>query len=448
VVVVRIVVIGAGKLGYSVAQLLAQEQYEVVVIEKDEARREIVKNSLDVLTIAANGASPIIMKDYRVKGADVVVATTDSDEVNMVACLLAKANGVKYTVARIRDTDYAKSTVFMHKNMGVDLFINPEQVTAVEINRILMTPSAMEVEDFAEGKVSLFETRMHAGSAFLGKTLLDLVIQPQILVAAIFRNHEMIIPHGDDIIQENDDVYFVRQREALQKFTKQFASTKNKISRVMIIGAGRTGRFLAPLLERQGLFVKIIDKNEERCRLVAEKLEKGIALCGDGTDIDLLTEEGISEADVVICITEDDKLNLMLALMAKHMGAGKTIVRVARNEYGNLMEKVGVDVVLSSRLLASGEILRFIHSGGVVSVSLLADAKVQAMEIIVAKDSYIAGKSLKDATLPKECLLCAVVHEGEASVPSGATIIYPGDRVVIFLQTEATQKVLPLFEGR
>ena len=444
----RIVVIGAGKLGYSVAQLLAQEQYDVVVIEKDEARREIVKNSLDVLTIAANGASPIIMKDYRVKGADVVVATTDSDEVNMVACLLAKANGVKYTVARIRDTDYAKSTVFMHKNMGVDLFINPEQVTAVEINRILMTPSAMEVEDFAEGKVSLFETRMHAGSAFLGKTLLDLVIQPQILVAAIFRNHEMIIPHGDDIIQENDDVYFVRQREALQKFTKQFASTKNKISRVMIIGAGRTGRFLAPLLERQGLFVKIIDKNEERCRLVAEKLEKGIALCGDGTDIDLLTEEGISEADVVICITEDDKLNLMLALMAKHMGAGKTIVRVARNEYGNLMEKVGVDVVLSSRLLASGEILRFIHSGGVVSVSLLADAKVQAMEIIVAKDSYIAGKSLKDATLPKECLLCAVVHEGEASVPSGATIIYPGDRVVIFLQTEATQKVLPLFEGR
>ena len=444
----RIVVIGAGKLGYSVAQLLAQEQYDVVVIEKDEARREIVKNSLDVLTIAANGASPIIMKDYRVKGADVVVATTDSDEVNMVACLLAKANGVKYTVARIRDTDYAKSTVFMHKNMGVDLFINPEQVTAVEINRILMTPSAMEVEDFAEGKVSLFETRMHAGSVFLGKTLLDLVIPPQILVAAIFRNHEMIIPHGDDIIQENDDVYFVGQREALQKFTKQFASTKNKISRVMIIGAGRTGRFLAPLLERQGLFVKIIDKNEERCRLVAEKLEKGIALCGDGTDIDLLTEEGISEADVVICITEDDKLNLMLALMAKHMGAGKTIVRVARNEYGNLMEKVGVDVVLSSRLLASGEILRFIHSGGVVSVSLLADAKVQAMEIIVAKDSYIAGKSLKDATLPKECLLCAVVHEGEASVPSGATIIYPDDRVVIFLQTEATQKVLPLFEGR
>lgn len=444
----RIIVIGAGKLGYSVAQLLAQEQYDVVVIEKDEARREIVKNSLDVLTIAANGASPVIMKDYRVKGADVVVATTDSDEVNMVACLLAKANGVKYTVARIRDTDYAKSSVFMHKNMGVDLFINPEQVTAVEINRILMTPSAMDVEDFAEGKVSLFETRLHAGSPFLGKTLLELTIPAQILVAAIFRNHEMIIPHGNDVIKENDDVYFVGRRETLQKFAKQFASTKNKISRVMIIGAGRTGRFLAPLLERQGLFVKIIDKNEERCRMVAEKLEKGIALCGDGTDIDLLMEEGISEADVVICITEDDKLNLMLALMAKHMGAGKTIVRVARNEYGNLMEKVGVDVVLSSRLLASGEILRFIHSGGVVSVSLLADAKVQAMEIIVAKDSYIAGKSLKEATLPKECLLCAVVHEGEASVPSGATVVYPGDRVVIFLQTEATQKVLPLFEGR
>lgn len=444
----RIVVIGAGKLGYSVAQLLAQEQYDVIVIEQDESRREIVKNNLDVLTITANGASPLTMEDYRVKDADVVIATTASDEVNMVACMLAKANGVKHTVARIRDTDYAQNSVFMHKDMGIDLFINPEQVTAIEISRILMTPAAMDVEDFAEGKVRMFETRLQADSPFIGQTLSELAIPSQILVAAIFRSHKMLIPHGDDVIQESDDVYFVGQKEALQNFEKQFATTQSKVSRVMIIGAGRTGRFLAPLLEKQGLFVKIIDKNEERCRLVAEKLETGIALCGDGTDIDLLMEEGISEADMVVCITEDDKLNLMLALLAKHLGAKKTIVRIARNEYVNLMEKVGVDIVLSSRLLASGEILRFIHRGGVVSLSLLADAKAQAMEIIVAPDSYIAGKTLKQATLPKECLLCAVVHEGVASVPSGATVVYPGDRVVIFVQTEATKQVLPLFEGR
>jgi len=444
----RIVIIGAGKLGYSVAQLLAQEQYDVVVIEQDEQRREIVKNNLDVLTIAANGASPLTMEDYRVQGADVVLATTDSDEVNMVACMIAKAHGVKHTLARIRDTDYAQSSTFMHKDVGIDLFINPEQVTAMEISRILMTPSALDVEDFAEGKVRMFETRLHAGSAFIGKTLSELAIPPQILVAAIFRNHKMIIPHGEDVICEHDDVYFVGQKEALQEFEKQFAATQGKISRVMIIGAGRTGRFLAPLLEKKGLFVKIIDKNEERCRLVAEKLESGIALCGDGTDIDLLMDEGIAEADVVVCITEDDKLNLMLALLAKHLGAKKTIVRIARNEYVNLMEKVGVDIVLSSRLLASGEILRFVHRGGVVSVSLLADAKAQAMEIIVAEDSPLAGKALKDAALPKECLLCAVVHAGVALVPSGSTVVYAGDRVVIFVQTEATQQVLPFFEGR
>ena len=187
----------------------------------------------------------------------------------------------------------------------------------------------------------------------------------------------------------------------------------------MIIGAGRTGRFLAPMLEEQGLFVKVIEKNKDRCQLIAQKLENGIVLCGDGTDIDLLTEEGIAEADVVICITEDDKLNLLLALMAKHLVQKKTIVRVARNEYVELMEKVGVDIVLSSRLLSSGEVLRFVRKGGIVSVSLLEGAKAEALEIILPDDCEVIGKSLKDIKLPRACLVCAVVHDNEAVVPNG-----------------------------
>ena len=445
----RIVVIDAGKLGYSVAQLLAQEQHDVVVIEQDEARREVVKNSLDVLTIGANGASPLTMMDSYVRDADVVLATTDNDEVNMVACMLAKKNGVKHTVARIRNTDYTyRAGEFIHNAMGIDLIINPEQITAVEINRILMTPSSLNVEDFADGRVRMFETRLEQGSPYVGKSLSEMQIPPQILVAMIFRNHTMIIPHGGDALQVYDNVYFVGRQDVIKEFEKKFETTKGKIERVMIIGAGRTGRFLAPILEKQGLFVKIIDKNRERCQLVAQKLEKGIALCGDGTDIDLLTEEGIAEADVVICITEDDKLNLMLALLAKHLGAAKTIVRVARNEYVSLMEKVGVDLVLSSRILTSNEILRFVRRGGVLSVSLLEDAKAQAMEIIVAPKSLVAFKTLTEADLPKECLVCAVVHDGEAVVPSGSTRIYPNDRVVVFVQSEATQKVIPIFEGR
>jgi len=446
---VRIVVIGAGKLGYSVAQLLAQEQYDVVVVEQDEARRQVVKDNLDVLTIGANGASPLTMMEPFVRDADVVLATTDNDEVNMVACMLAKKNGIKHTIARIRNTDYTqKANDFLRAGMGIDLIINPEQLTAIEINRIIMTPSALDVEDFVEGKVRMFETKLTIDSPFVGKTLSEIELPKQILAAMIFRNHQMIIPHGEDIFQANDNIYFVGRKDIISEFEKRFSNTLTKIARVFIIGAGRTGRFLAPLLEKQGLFVKVIDKNRDRCQMVAQKLEHGIALCGDGTDIDLLIEEGIAEADMVICITEDDKLNLMLALLAKHLGAAKTIVRVARTEYVSLMEKVGVDIVLSSRFLSAGEILRFVRKGGVVSVSLLEGAKAEAMEIIITEDCSIVGKPLMQAKLPRECLVCAIVHEDEVFVPSGTSIIYPNDRIVVFVQAEAVKRIMPIFEGR
>ena len=245
-----------------------------------------------------------------------------------------------------------------------------------------------------------------------------------------------------------DNVYFVGQQSAIKEFEETFVNTYEKIERVMIIGAGRTGRFLAPMLEEQGLFVKVIEKNKDRCQLIAQKLENGIVLCGDGTDIDLLTEEGIAEADVVICITEDDKLNLLLALMAKHLGAKKTIVRVARNEYVELMEKVGVDIVLSSRLLSSGEVLRFVRKGGIVSVSLLEGAKAEALEIILPDDCEVIGKSLKDIKLPRACLVCAVVHDNEAVVPNGNTVLYAGDRIIIFVKSEFVKRVMPFFESR
>mgnify|MGYP001508475025 CR=1 FL=1 len=423
----RIVIVGAGKLGYSIAQLLAEDQYDVVVVEIDEKRREVVKNSLDVLTIGGNGCSPNTLDDPDIRDADVLIASTDSDEVNMVTCMMAKNYGVKHTVARIRNTEYALTAKdLLNQGMNIDLILNPERITATEINHILMTPSALDVDDFAEGKVRMFEARMSDASPYVGVPLKDLEIPKQILIAMLFRRHKMIIPHGDDMLEPGDNVYFVGQQSAIKEFEETFVNTYEKIERVMIIGAGRTGRFLAPMLEEQGLFVKVIEKNKDRCQLIAQKLENGIVLCGDGTDIDLLTEEGIAEADVVICITEDDKLNLLLALMAK----------------------VGVDIVLSSRLLSSGEVLRFVRKGGIVSVSLLEGAKAEALEIILPDDCEVIGKSLKDIKLPRACLVCAVVHDNEAVVPNGNTVLYAGDRIIIFVKSEFVKRVMPFFESR
>ena len=444
----RIVVAGAGKLGYSVAELLADDEFDVVVIEDDPKRKDVVQNSLDVLVIEGNACSPTMFRDPDIRNADVLIACTDSDEVNMITCMMAKNNGIKHTVARIRNVDYAiNSPEMLNSEMKIDLILNPERITAAEIDHILMTPSALNVDDFAEGKVRMFEAKLKENSPYANIPLKNLKIPNDILVAMLFRKHKMIIPRGNDILLPGDNVYFVGKQEAILQFEKNFTNTYEKLEKALIIGAGRTGRFLAPMLEKQGLMVKVIEKNKERCQMLAAQLEKGLVLCGDGTDIDLLTEEGVAEADVVVCITEDDKLNLLLALLAKHLGAKKTIVRVARNEYIELMEKVGVDVVLSSRLLSAGEVLRFVRKGGIVSVSLLEGAQAEALEIIVSAGSEVEGKALRNIKLPQECLICAIVHNNEAIIPNGDTVLHADDRIILFVKSELVKSTVPMFES-
>lgn len=450
VIILRIVVVGAGKLGYSIAELLSNEQFDVVVVDQDEAQLEAVKNTLDVLTIQANGASPITMNDPDIKGADILVAVTAVDEVNMVACILAKKHGIAYTAARIRDMQFmSEAKDYLKENFDIDLMLNPELITAHEINRILMTPAALNVEDFANGKVRLFETKLDRHSSLVNVPLQHLNVPPSILVGMIFRDHRMIIPHGNDQLLPHDNVYFIGDPKALESFSKKAVQRNPKAAeRVMIIGAGRTGRFLAPMLDSQGVKVKIFDKNHERCLAVAEKLHDGISICGDGADIDLLEQEGIADADVVICLTDDDRLNLMLALIAKHLGAKKTIVRISRIEYSELMEKVGVDIVLSTRLLSASEILAFARRGGVVSVSLLEGAKAEAVEVIVQEGAPVAGKKLMDMQLPRECLVCAFVRNEQAFIPNGQSVLLSGDRVILFVETAFSKKVMTYFKGR
>ena len=446
----RIVIVGAGKLGYSIAELLANEEFDVVLVDQDETRLEAAKNTLDVLTVTANGASPITMNDPDIRSADILIAVTAGDEVNMVACILAKKHGITHTVARIRDMQFlSEAKEYLKENFDIDLMLNPELITAREVYRILMTPAALDVEDFASGKVRLFETKVTRHSPLANIPLKDLEMPKAILAGMIFRDQRMIIPHGDDCLLPHDNAYFIGDPAEIEKFSETFVHRDaRKLEHVMIIGAGRTGRFLAKMLDEADVAVKIIDTNRERSRLAAESLENGLAICGDGTDIDLLMEEGVADADAVVCLTEDDKLNLMLALLAKHLGAKKTVVRVARGEYVALMEKVGVDIVLPTRLLSASEVLAFARRGGVVSVSLLEGAKAEAVEVIVQEGAPVAGIPLMKAHLPRECLVCAYVRGDEAVIPNGASVLLPGDRTILFIQTRFAQKVMKYFKGK
>ena len=443
----RVVIVGAGKLGYTIAELLSNEQMEVIVIDRDENQLTAVKNYLDVLTIVANGASPITMDDPDVHGADIFIAVTNIDEVNMVACILAKKHGARHTIARIRDMQFiSEAREYLKKNFDIDLMLNPEMIAAQEIYRILMTPAALDVDDFANGKIRLFEVKIRKESKVVDIPLKKLRLPKGVLAGLIFRDHQMIIPHGDDMFQVGDSAYFIGFPDAIEAFSSNFVQSNSKLERVMIIGAGRIARTLSVRLIQAGVKVKVIEKDRERCEDMAQLLTgDNIAIHGDGTNVDLLAQEGIASADVVVCLTEDDKLNLMMALLAKHLGAKKTVVRVYRTEYADLIEKVGVDVVISARLLSAAEVLAFVRRGGVVSVSILEGARAEAVEIIVQSGARVAGKKLMDVKLPKECLVCAYVRKNRAAIPNGNTILEPGDRTIVFCLRGSAKEVMTWF---
>jgi trk system potassium uptake protein TrkA len=443
----RVAIVGAGKLGFYLAECLVAEEHGVVVIEKNEERRDIVAEKLDVLTLPGNGASPKVLTNPDVRSADLIVAVTDSDEVNMIVCMAAKRFGIPQTAARIRNLEYIGPHLEgeFHRSLGIDLIISPEYATAVEISRVLMIPNALEVGEFAEGKVRLQEMRIRPRSPLIGAPLHSLALPPHVLVAGIFRGGEMIIPHGGDKLLAHDHAFFIGAPETLARLETGGAKEARRARNVLIVGAGRIGFHLALMLEERGLNVKVVDKQIERCRALSQELKRGRVLCGDGTDLELLQEEGVSEADTVVSLTEDDKLNLLVALLAKEYGGQKTIARLSRTEYMPLMEKLGVDIVVSPRLITAGVILSQVRRGKFLSVSLVEGARAQAMEVLVSSETTIAGKKLKDARLPKNCLVGAVVHEGDAFVPDGDTILHMGDRAVIFALPDTVSAVEKIF---
>lgn len=441
----KIIVVGAGKVGYSVAQRLVQDEHDVYVIEQSPERIKNLENSLDVSLVQGNGSSLPLLREIGMDDVGMLIAVTDSDEVNLLACAVAKIAGIPRTIARVRDNDYLDAAnKKVQDSLGVDLIINPEMVTAHEIMHVLQTPAALDVEDYASGAVRLMEFKMRHNVAYCGQTLKDITFPPSVLVVGILRNGEMIIPHGNSPLQAGDNVFFLGARDSIADIAKDFHELDRRaIKRVVLIGAGLIGRNLAILLAESGYIVKVIEKDMARCEQLAAMNDKVMVINGDGTNMELLEAEEISDNDVIICLTDDDKLNLLVALLAKHLGIPKTIVRVGRPEYITLMEQVGIDIVFSPRLLTSGEILRMVRRGeNVISLSTFEGGKAEAVEVELTINSPIVGKALRDLRLPGKALVGAVVHEGSTIVPTGNTVLYAQDHIVFFTLPEHVNKLL------
>lgn len=440
----KIVVVGAGKVGYSLAQRLAQDQHDVYVIEKNGERIKNLENNLDVNLVQGNGSSIALLQEIGIDDIGMLIAVTDSDEVNMLACMLGKAAGIPKTIARVRETEYENDTnLLIRERLGIDLFINPEMVTAQEIYKILKTPAALDVEEFASGAVRLVEFKIRNNHYIMGIPLRSLELPPNVLVVGIMRGGEMIIPHGESTLEYMDNVFFLGATDSIDTVEEWLHETTRPTQRVVIIGAGLIGRNLTLLLEKDGYDVKVIEKDIERCEQLAAMVDRSIVIHGDGTDIDLLGAEEISDTDVIICLTDDDKLNLLVALLAKHMGVPKAFVRVGRLEYITLMEQVGIDVAFSPRLLTSGQILRLIREDeNLINIFTFEGSKAEAVEIEVTEKTSLLNKYLKDLKLPGKSLVGAIVREHQTIVPKGDTLLLEGDHIVIFTLPENINSLL------
>jgi trk system potassium uptake protein TrkA len=443
----KIIVIGAGVVGYTIAKKFSGEGQDVVLIEQDKKRVKEVKESLDVRIISGSGSSPQVLMEAGIEQADMVIAVTDSDEVNMVACLIAETqSSVPKKIARIRNTDYTDYTRIFEKDyLDLDLNINPEKIAAERILKIIEVPGAVDVVDFADGRLKLVGCRLTSESKAVGKKtkeLKGLFPSEDIIIVAIYRGTETLIPIGSTTLKNGDLIFAVTLSEKAAMLPAIFGKGESKANKIIIVGGGNIGYFLAKQIESvKGCQVKIIELDEARSTFLAENLDKSIVISGDGTDQSLLIEENISDTDTFICVTNDEEANILISLLAKRLGARRCLSLIDKPEYLSMVSTVGIDVAVSPRLASVSGILQFVRRGKILSVKTLMEERAEAIETVAMETSEIVGRPLRDVKFPTGVIIGAVIKGEEIVLPTGDTIIENGDKVVIFALTRTIHDV-------
>lgn len=442
----HIIIIGAGDVGYHLAKALYQD-HEVVIIDKDEDALGQVMG-LDVQIIQGNGADIKILKQAGIEKSDLVVAVTDHDELNIVASMGAKLltkNGTK-TIAMVSNPDYINEPVTMREQVGMNIMICPELSLAYAMYQILSIPSAVDVQDFVGGMVKMIEFKVNDGNVLVNKTLKEIQFPPCSMISAIFRDSDVIIPGGDDIIRSGDRVVMIGKEEAIQEIRKWF-EVSNLSKKVLIVGGGTVGFYLVELLRKKDFTITLVEKDLKRCEMIAESLPNIMVINGDGTDIKILEEVNVPGMAAVVSVTNSDEKNLLCSLLARQLGANKVLARVDRTEYTQLFEMVGVDVAMSSREATINEVLKTtLLKTGIQSIATLEGEKAEVFELTARAGSKIVKKPLKSVKFPKDAIVSTIVRESNIIVPDGNVQIQPRDRVIVFTKLEMMSKVEELFK--
>ena len=442
----KVVIVGAGKVGFHIASRLTLENKDVVVVDCNIEALRRVSDNLDVQTVSGLGTSPVVLEEAGIKGAEILLAVTDSDEANLVACLLTD-NISPFTkkLARIRDADFDNFHDMLCNNAPhIDTVINPEIEVVKTINDLMSVPGAVDVGDFADGRIKFVGVYLDKSCVLAGARLLDLpglIGDNRPLIAAVVRDEELIIPRGKDYLQPHDLVYFISEEAKLLQTLSIFDKHTEPVHRVLIIGGGQIGYRLAKLLEGRNTQCKLIEKRAERCSYLAEQLNKTIVLHGDGSDQNLLSEENIGDIDVVVTLTDDEEINIVASLLTKRMGACKVITKISKFSYLPLMSAIGIEQVVSPRLSAINTILQHIRRGKVLSAISIKGEQAEVLEAVALETSDIVSKPLKKVSFPKGAMLAGVTRKEKIIIPTGDTIVEPEDHIIIFARREAVPGV-------
>ena len=447
----KVAIVGAGKLGVKVATALLGGDHYITVIDKNEAVLNRISQQMDVMTVAGNGKNIKLLENCGITSFDFLLASTDSDEKNIIIASFAKKLGCSKVIARVRDPEHMKQLDFIKETMNIDHVVNPDLSITMEIYKYLVEKYTLTNGIFSSGKVAMVQFNVKKYRKLSGLSMIEVrKVLPNMLIVAISRNGKIIIPHGQTIIEDNDTIYLIGEKSEIHEF-HQKVHEKGKytnLQKVMIVGGGKTGFYLADKLSEFGIAVKVIEKSKERCYYLSTHLDDVMILHGDATDTALLEEENIDEMDAFVTATGFDEENLLLALMAKQRGIEDVISKVSRQSYKNLIKKMGIDMALNPLDIITSTILRYVQGSKRIISSLLIQGQAEIMEIIASDEMKLTNVTLSELDLPDGVLIAAIHRGNRVIIPDGNTVILPDDKVTIFCLLSDIAEVESLFKPR
>ena len=435
----KIIIAGGGKIGYTVADILSGEGHDITVIDRDPDVIAQISNGLDVICFEGNATNPETLREAGAADADLLLAATQQDEVNMICGIAARRLGTAHVVARIRDPEYLAQMEFLREALGLSVVVNPEYECAKEISRVLRFPSAVRVDTFSRGSMEIIESRVPEGGKLDGVALKEL---PQrfgahVLICVVERGGEALIPNGDFVLRAGDRLSVSGESRELRRFFEAMGLYRRPVRSVMIMGGSRIAVYLARLLQESGIKTTVLERDRERCDELCDLLPDAQILCGDATHGEVLTEEGIRGTDAFAALTGDDEDNIITSLYARRCEVSKIVTKVNRGHLAEMLESFGIDSVVSPKELVAQQLVRYVRAMGdsvgssMETLHRLADGEVEAMEFKVSEGAACVGIPLRDLKLKKDTLVSAVIRDGKSIIPGGGTTIRPGDHAVI-----------------